>query len=272
MMMRLLSLAVLVAAGVAAHASYDLAMVLDGTTKSVFRYDPVTGASFGSFGAGWTVNPIDLAIDQSVGEAYLLDDRSASDRVIRLDYSTGAFIGYIELGSTTATRLAVGANGEILVAGINGDDIFRYSKSGSVVRTYSLAYANPTTHVAEVNGWVVGFNGSDLFSRNAATGAVGSALTASWLPQTSGLAGFAGRVWWSFSVGNGISNRQIGPGGVTTNFDGAISGLAGSAVGVAGGHGGALFGLFDDGATASIHRFLRVGLTSVASISTWPRP
>lgn len=260
MNMRLLALAALAASGVAAQGSYDLAMVLDATTKAIHRYDPVTGASFGSFGGGWTVSPIDLAIDQNVGEAYVLDNRSGGDRVIRLDYNTGAFKGYFETGTISATRLAVGGNGEILVAGIATDDIVRFSKSGSVVRTYALPYTNPTTHVAEVNGWVIGFNGLDLFSRNAATGAVGTGQSGSWLPQTSNLAGFGGRVWWAFSsIGNGISNRLVGAGGITSNFDGSITPLAVPPVAVAGGHGGAFFGLIDDGATASIHRYLPEG-------------
>lgn len=260
--MRWLSFAVVVVSGSAAYGSYDLAMVLDATTKAIHRYDPITGAAFGSFGGGWTVSPIDLVIDQNVGEAYVLDDRPGGDRVIRLDYNTGAFKGYFDTGATTATRLAVGGNGEILVAGIATDDIVRFSKTGAVVRTYALPYFAPTTHVVEVNGWVVGFNGADLFSRNAATGAVGTSLSGPWLPQVSNLAGFDGRVWWAFSPSPiGITNRLVNAGGVVNNFDGAFNPGAAAPIALASGHGGAFFGLVDDGATASIHRYLPGGPT-----------
>lgn len=241
-------------------ASFDLMLALDQHTKGVYRYDPVTGASFGSFAVGWFTNPLDLAIDQNANEAYVLDNRPEGDRVFKINYNTGEFNGYFDVGGTTANRLAVGANGDILVAGIGSgvDDITRFTKAGGVARVYNPNRTEPCIAVAEVNGMVVGFAGQALlFALNAATGLAGTGLPALYAVQTSNLVGIGGRAWWGYE-GSGLANRRVLSSGVV--FDDAGSLFAGIAyTGVAAGHNGMLLTSTDNGIATTFRRYLPGG-------------
>lgn len=241
-------------------ASFDLMLALDQHTKGVYRYDPITGASFGSFAVGWFTNPIDMAIDQNANEAYVLDNLPGGDRVFKIDYNTGEFKGHFDVGALSANRLAVGANGDILVAGVGGgvDDITRFSKAGAVIRTYNPNRAEPCVAVTEVSGMVVGFAGQAfLFSFNATTGVAGSGLPALYAIQTSNLAGFAGRAWWGYE-GSGLANRRVTSSGLV--FDDAGSLFAGIPyTGVAAGHNGMIFTSTDNGIATTFRRYLPGG-------------
>jgi hypothetical protein len=70
-MNRTITCLALVCVGSFASASFELALVLDGGTKKVHRYDAVTGAYLGSFGS--FVSPVSIVVNKSKNEAIVFD-------------------------------------------------------------------------------------------------------------------------------------------------------------------------------------------------------
>ncbi|MBN8689528.1 MAG: PEP-CTERM sorting domain-containing protein [Armatimonadetes bacterium] len=64
-MKRLLTIAAVFGLGTSAFASFDLVFVADTGTDSIHRFDGDTGVYLGSFGAGFLIDPMSMAIDQA---------------------------------------------------------------------------------------------------------------------------------------------------------------------------------------------------------------
>ncbi len=104
----------------ACHASFELLMVLDGTTKSVHRFDPVSGAYFGAFGAGWLNNPQCLVADKNTNTVWVYDDGGLNpDICFGFDYNTGARKFSFQVGGllSAPVQMTQLANGNLIFAG-----------------------------------------------------------------------------------------------------------------------------------------------------------
>lgn len=108
-------------ASAASHASFEMLLVLDGTTKSVHRFDPQSGAYLGNFGAGWLNNPQNITIDQGTGTAYVWESEAitSTSKVIAFNYNTGERKGggFLTGFYSEPVQAFRRANGEFLVAG-----------------------------------------------------------------------------------------------------------------------------------------------------------
>lgn len=126
----------------AQSGTYEMMAVVDQTNRIVRRIDPVTGTSYGSFGAGYLNLPSGIALRGDL--AYVLDtiDPSAisGGRIRVFNYSTGVFLRSITLGGNwgVASGLSqlklVGANYLVTDASnTNGAQSYRdyYSSTGA---------------------------------------------------------------------------------------------------------------------------------------------
>lgn len=132
-MNRWLALLGMVVCAVPATASYELLLVADANRKSVFRFDPVTGQSLGSFGNGRLAGAISIGVSATRGEAYVLETPGF---VTVWDYSTGLFRRNMAVSSGVNGQLAVMPNGDLMIT----DGFFtirRYSSNGAPLREYS---------------------------------------------------------------------------------------------------------------------------------------
>lgn len=115
--MRVITWIALIGIAATAPASYELGLIAQGTR--VYRWDPVSGASFGSFS---TMAPVTaLTSYRSTGEAYVL----SGSFVYRYDYSTGEYRGRWSVGGGAASLNRGMNDGEILVGYASG--VRRYS-------------------------------------------------------------------------------------------------------------------------------------------------
>lgn len=124
-----------------AQASFELALISDSTDDVVHKFNTYTGLYQGSFGMGLLVNPIGLAIDQSVNLAYVLD---AGNSVVKFNYNTGAFAGSFSV-TAGATKLVRNSDGTLNL--VYGANVQRRNTAGTLLTTYTHA----TGHNA-VNG------------------------------------------------------------------------------------------------------------------------
>ncbi len=115
----------------ASSFALELGLVLDGTNKDVRRFDTFTGTSYGSFGAGYLLDPQSIEIKGTT--AYVLDRNSFQGQVRKFNYNTGEYLGTLALQSfnvSTNTHIRIGSDG------------FIYASAGDSSCT---AKFNPTT-------------------------------------------------------------------------------------------------------------------------------
>lgn len=101
-MKKLLTLVLLISTGIA-HASYELMLAVDSTSRVIRRYDPISGASFGSFGQGLLNIPADVVANAD-GTAWVLEHVSNRYRLKLFNYSTGTLLRTL----TEPTQLSFG--------------------------------------------------------------------------------------------------------------------------------------------------------------------
>lgn len=157
-MKKLFTLSLIVVSGLA-HASFELALVPDAASKKVFRFDPESGASLGSFGDGRLSGALGIGLDQAQNAAIVLE---SSGIVSRWNYNTGAFLGSFRVRSD-ATFLNRNSDGNLLVIG--GDkNVSLYSPSGALIRNFVSTGSYALTSATAI--------GNDLWvsSRSSPTG------------------------------------------------------------------------------------------------------
>lgn len=120
--MRSVLLTFLVCAGVYGQASYDLMLIPD-ADGSVQRFDPISGASLGSFARGSAATAVDYS--PTSGNAYIMADPG---RIYTYNYSTG--IRTFAMGSST--------NMEILVSDSTSTYGWTYSTGQNYLTRYNL--------------------------------------------------------------------------------------------------------------------------------------
>jgi hypothetical protein len=129
-----------IAAVGAAHAqfgSYELLLVADQGTRSVHRFDPVTGAYFGSFGGGGRLHgALDVAADRASGQALV---HEGGGRIIRFNYSTGLYTGQWQAPSDTVAF--VGAQGGDFLA-VTPRRVIRFNLFGVEIQRFEMPAGN----------------------------------------------------------------------------------------------------------------------------------
>lgn len=126
------AVAALACAITATADSYELLMVADQGTKSVHRFDPVSGAYFGAFGAGRLTGALDVAANKSLGQALV---HEGNGRIIRFNYSTGLYLGQWQAPTDTVAFVGT-QSGEFLAVRPNG--ITRYTAFGNVLQQFTM--------------------------------------------------------------------------------------------------------------------------------------
>lgn len=139
------ALAVVVSAR--SEASYELLLVADYGTDSVHRFDAVTGAYFGSFGAGMMADPAHIAVDKAQGVAYVTNYQLGT--VQKWNYSSGTLLG--EWGAAMPWGIAMRHDGNLLVGTGNGARV--YAPSGQLLSQWASGSA----------AYGVGFDGSNYY-------------------------------------------------------------------------------------------------------------
>lgn len=122
---------------VPAAASYELLLVLDGSTKSVHRFDPQSGAYFGSFGGGWLNNPQSMVMDQSSNTCYIRDTQAGAGigDIIAFNYNTGERVtgggGGMAFQGSPVQMARRAVNGDFYTSGTS--DVYQYNSSGTFI-------------------------------------------------------------------------------------------------------------------------------------------
>lgn len=76
-------------------ASFEMVLVLDRGSRKVHRFDGVTGAYFGSFGA-FSSNVKSIALERSTNRAYVWDASSGNGVLTTWNYNTGEMVGFVD--------------------------------------------------------------------------------------------------------------------------------------------------------------------------------
>lgn len=100
--------------GTHAFASLEMLMMVDPTAKVIRRYDPITGVSLGSFGAGVLVNPTDIAVlnHDTVFVSDNYDTTGFYSTIYKMNPHTGEVLGQMyNPGIYNAQAIAASNNG-----------------------------------------------------------------------------------------------------------------------------------------------------------------
>ncbi len=138
---RSLSVGMLLLLGPHAFASLEMLMMVDPTAKVIRRYDPITGVSLGSFGAGVLVNPTDIAVvnHDTVFVSDNYDTAGAYSTIYKMNPHTGEVLGQMfNINIYNAQAIAVSNNGNLYT--------FDYGSQVNVGKfnTLKLAYTGST--------------------------------------------------------------------------------------------------------------------------------
>ncbi len=169
-----------------AHASYELLMVADSVAKTIKRYDPISGASFGTIGTGYLTAP--LSVSMSGGVLYALDQVSAGfggTRIRKFNPSTGEYLGSFPLSSSwgksgAGSQLVMGPSGYAYVSDsqVSGSGyVNRYGPGSGAYGTFYGQEGNSfATGVAlsadESLVYSAGLSSSKIYWHNSSTGAL----------------------------------------------------------------------------------------------------
>lgn len=229
-------------ASAASHASFEMLLVLDGTTKSVHRFDPQSGAYLGNFGAGWLNNPQNITIDQSTGTAYVWETEAitSTSKVVAFNYNTGERTGggFLTGYFSDPVQAFRRANGEFLVAG-----------QALCMRLSVAGYASTTYSATGMQGGVAEGTDGQVYLANYTTKRVERFSLAGALLATSSATSFVGegqmtryggRMYFATSASNVFSIDQgfANGGGSWRQLNTAN---VGTTRGLAFGHGGLMY-------------------------------
>lgn len=228
-------LAALVA--VSASASFEMALILDRTTKRVYRYDPVSGAFLGSFGS--FIAPTSLSINRARNEVIVWDrDNGVNGDGIAYHYNYNSGMQTYSATALSTTNTQVGFNptgtGYICTReNVNGYYALTFGLSGGVKTMGASAGTRfdviDTTRFAYIEGEqkvnLVDFNASTLL--NSSTPAIQPTDLATGVMSAFG--GTAAAVCSATGLVQlaSIGSNSISYGGVTsTSGFAVISGIA----------------------------------------------
>lgn len=262
-----------------AQASFDLVMVMDSGTKSIHRFDGVTGAYFGSFGQGMLDFPESFAIDRTTGRAFVYEASIGLTRVF--NYNTGAHLA--DLSVFSQSQSSTFGNGRIISGFVSGPQWSTFDGNGNYLGAISgsSTIANPVSLGGAVmaSGRFVGLlsNGTNnglnelLVFNSAAAGATQVGNNAFGGPVFyNGLQQVAvggNRVFLATSPSTGRL-FSVDPNSGAITQDGAYS-MPGLMGGAAFGHGNQLYYSQDDGGVKSISRSVITSSNNIVEFSTF---
>lgn len=123
-----------------AMASFELLLVSDSGSDTIRRFDPVSGAAFGSFGGGFLVDPVGVAVNTVLGEAVVAD--AGGRRITYWNYNTGEYL-----------RTSIVPSG-VTYLNQNPDGTVNLAYSNRVVR-YGWGFGSPIATYAGASGLTV---------------------------------------------------------------------------------------------------------------------
>lgn len=236
-----------------ATASFELLLVSDSGSDTIRRFDPVSGASFGSFGGGFLVDPVGVAVNTALGEAVVAD--AGGRRITHWNYNTGEYLR-TSVVTSGATYLNQNPDGTVNLA--YADRVVRYGWGfGSPIATYMGDPSFPVQQgMLQADGlfYVSSRSASSVRYRwhNATSGAfIGNA---GWLADRT--VAFGARSFNAYTSGGftwfEVDTHNVGPASVNaTPFSGYDA-----VAGVATGHGSAAYAAIrSTGGTWEIRRY-----------------
>ena len=262
-----------------AHASFDLVMVMDVGTKSIHRFDGITGSYLGSFGNGMLNFPDSFAIDRTSGRAFVFDASMGMTRVF--NYNTGAHLADFSITGNAQT-LTFG-NGRLIRGFVGGAFWSTFDGNGTYLGGMSgtSTIANPVSMGGAVmeSGRFVGLlsNGNNnglnelLVFNTAATNATQVGNNAfggpAYYDGVQQVAVGGNRVFLATSPANGrLFSVNPSSGAITQDGSYSMPGLLG---GAAFGHGNQLYYSQNDGGVKSISRSVITSSNSIVEFSTF---
>ena len=135
----------LVLSAMSSQASYELLLVADPTERVIHRLDSVSGSYLGTFGKGILSNPRSVAVNASLGRAYVFD--STQQKVFTFSYSTGVMLSSFSTAPLTVSPstygyLSVMSSGNLLL-GLSYGGGFQLTPGGSLTATYIPPASQP---------------------------------------------------------------------------------------------------------------------------------
>lgn len=179
--------------GVAAHASYDLAFVVDRVNKRVHRFDMDSGAYFGSFGSQWLNAPLSVTADAATGIVTVYD----SPGIYFFNGFTGELVGASNIdGSLNSTsRIALAPDGRfIYTTGVTTTTV--HSSTGGFVTSLSPAGSTQTIGARTANEYWVLSGSTNSLRRFTSSGSIIDTTQIGAAPWTG-----SGRVVFDSSTG-----------------------------------------------------------------------
>ncbi|MCE9560020.1 MAG: hypothetical protein K8R88_13865 [Armatimonadetes bacterium] len=258
-----------------AHGSFELALVCDLNNHEIDRYDPETGTYLGSFGAGTLAGPISIAINQTLGLAYVADQ--IAGRVNIYNYNTGSFVRSIATGSTYYVSSL--SNGNFMASNYGAANTKVYDPVGNLVSTIVTSGMYVEGHAQSSTGQLWFLNGQG--TRSLYRGAVGSTsvtnayniVGAANLPSNLSCTGNQ-LAAIDYDGGNAVRlTSWITAGNSVTSEVSTILSPAGSSFGTGTsiGHGGIVYGVLTVGSASTMYRWIPgAGFTTNFALSQTP--
>lgn len=135
----------LVLSAMSSQASYELLLVADPTERVIHRLDSVSGSYLGTFGKGILLGPRSVAVNASLGRAYVYDH--VQEKVFTFSYSTGVLLSSFSTASlstidTTFGYVSVMSSGNLLL-GLSYGGGFQFTPGGLLTATYVAPAGQP---------------------------------------------------------------------------------------------------------------------------------
>lgn len=262
-----------------AHASFDLVMVMDTGTKSIHRFDGITGSYLGSFGNGMLSSPESFAIDRTSGRAFVFDATIGLTRVF--NYNTGSHLA--DLLISGPSQSSTFGNGRLIRGFVGGASWSTFDGNGTYLGAMfgTSTIANPVSlggAVMESGRFVGLLSNSDNNGLNELLVFNGAAANATQVGNNvfGGPAYFSGvqqvavggnRVFLATSPASGrLFSVNPSSGAITQDGSYSMPGLLG---GAAFGHGNQLYYSQNDGGVKTISRSVITSSNNIVEFSTF---
>lgn len=251
--MKIFGLLALAALASSSFASYELMLVVDQSKDSISRFDAVTGASLGTFGSNYLIDPQSVALIHGSSDCLVFDN--GNGRAHRFNYSTGEYVSSINLPVVPAisTMIEPFSDGTFLVWGFSTSTAYRMTVTGGLLNTYAVPAGGGIISAAGLNssGEVyIAWTGTDKIHRYGIGGAVQGVSAA------TGALGWGAQMnvksSYGFFTQSTATLFKFAPGNPATAIETMNLPAGSSAFGVAFGHGDAVYACGIDGTGSAI--------------------
>lgn len=251
--MKLFAILAVVAVAPMSFASYELMLVVDQAKDSISRYDAVTGASLGTFGALQLEDPQSIALVKGTSECLVFD--TATDRVNRFNYSTGQYLSSFTLPIAPAPSQIIEPlpDGTFLSWGYSTTQLYRMSATGGLLNTYTAPASGGTVSAAGVgpSGEVyAAWTGTDKIHRYGINGTAQGVSAVSG-PFASGAQMNTNSAYGYFTQSSNTLYKFV-PGNPATGIETMTLAVGTNLYGVAMGHGDLVYACGNDASGVGI--------------------